>query len=305
MAVNGVDILLPYYGVVELLQDTVRSALGQTDDRWRLTVVDDCYPDLQAKEWLISLHDDRIRYFRNDINLGLNRNFQCCLQLAELDALTIIGGDDILLPNYVHTVLDAYERVPGVDIVQPGVAVVDAVGRPARNMVDVAKKWIYAPPARETVLGGQPLAASLLRGNWLYFPSLCWRTQAAKVVGFREDLDVVLDLALVLDLIERGSSLLVVPQKCFQYRRHRASASSWRALDGSRFTEERRFFLETADRLEQRGWNRAARIARRHLSSRLNALWLVAFAVRGRQFDAVRPLARYVLGADIERPTDG
>jgi glycosyltransferase involved in cell wall biosynthesis len=297
--VNGVDILLPYYGNVALFQEAVRSVLAQDSDRWRLTVVDDAYPESGVEAWLASHGDDRIRYIRNAVNIGINRNFQRCLQLAELDLLTIIGGDDVLLPNYVQTVLDAYQRVPEVDLVQPGVVVVDADGKPTASMVDSAKRWIYSPPRREAILSGERLAASLLRGNWLYFPSLCWRTSPMQALGFRDGLNVVLDLALVLDMVAQGSSLLRVPEKCFHYRRHPGSVSSWRAFDGSRFVEEHQFFLATAELLEQRGWHRAARIARRHLSSRLNALWLFWRALRVGRLDVAKPLARYVVGRDI------
>jgi glycosyltransferase involved in cell wall biosynthesis len=300
--VNGVEIVVPYYGPVGLLKAAVRSVLDQTDDRWRLTIVDDCYPDPAGREWLSSLRDDRIRYFRNESNLGINRNFQRCLELAELDVFTMMGCDDLLLPGYVRTVLEAFQRVPDVDLVQPVVTVIGADGRPTRSPVDLAKKWLYAPPAGEHVLHGEELAISLLRGNWLYFPALCWRTKAVQAIGFREGFDVVMDLKLVIDLVEQGGTLLVVPEHCFLYRRHQESLSSVLALNSRRFAEERRFFLETAERMAERGWMRAARTARKHRSSRFNALLMAALAVRHRRFDTVRPLVRHVLGVDLAKP---
>jgi hypothetical protein len=90
---------------------------------------------------------------------------------------------------------------------------------------------------------------------------------------------------------------MVDPQVCFRYRRHRSSVSSARALDGSRFVEERRFFSAEADRMAARGWRRAARAARRHYASRLNALSLLPAAVRHRRSaGAPRALTRHVLG---------
>jgi glycosyltransferase involved in cell wall biosynthesis len=296
--VNGVEIVVPYYGPVGLLKTAVHSVLGQTDDRWRLTIVDDCYPDPAGREWLSSLRDDRVRYFRNEVNLGINRNFQRCLELAEFDAITIMGCDDLLLPGYVRAVLDAFQRVPEADLVQPAVTVIGADGRPTRSLVDLAKKRLYAPPTGERALHGEELAVSLLRGNWLYFPSLCWRTKVAQAIGFREGVDVVMDLRLVMDIIEQGGTLLVVPDNCFLYRRHQASLSSVLASNSRRFAEERRFFLETADRMAERGWMRAARIARKHRSSRFNALVMAALAVRHRRFDTFPPLMRHVIGVE-------
>ena len=45
-----------------------------------------------------------------------------------------------------------------------------------------------------------------------------------------------------------------------------------------------------------RGWTRAARAARQHLSSRLNALTLLPLALRARSRSGVRVLGGHVLG---------
>lgn len=291
---STVDVMLPYYGPVDLMQAAVRSVLAQWDPDWRLTVVDDGYPEPGIPEWFAALGDERIRYLRNERNLGANRNFQRCLGLVEHDVMVILGSDDLMLPGYLSGVRAAFAEFPEATIVQPGVQVIDEHGAPGRGLIDSAKQALYAPRVRvRTELGGEGLAASLLRGNWLYFPSLAWRAVAVREVGFRAGLNVVQDLALVLDLVERGARLVVDPEVCFSYRRHRASDSSWRALEGSRFVEERSFFLDEAARMESRGWHRAARIARRHTSSRLNALTLLPTAVCKRHHTGIRALARH------------
>ena len=295
-----VDVMLPHYGRLDLAQETVRSVLSQDDPNWRLTVVDDSgeLADDALAAWCDELGDERVHYRRNPHNLGINRNFQECVDLVEHDLAVIIGNDDLMLPGYVGTVRRAHAAHPDVAIIQPGVEVVDADGVPARTLVDLGKRWVYAPRVSEpTVLAGQELAVSLLRGNWLYFPSICWSTEPLRRTGFREGLSVVQDLALVLDLVLDGESLLVEPATCFRYRRHDASVSSAHAADGRRFAEEREFFLESADRMAARGWPRAARAARRHLSSRLNALTRLPAAARHSGLGGVRTLARHAFGA--------
>ncbi|GAA1872574.1 hypothetical protein GCM10009836_61880 [Pseudonocardia ailaonensis] len=292
-----VDILLPHYGRMDLLQEAVASVLAQSDPGWRLTIVDDNGD--RAEEalaaWCAALDDPRVVYLRNERNLGINRNFQRCVTLVENELAVIIGSDDLMLPGYVRCVREAYARRPDVAIVQPGVEVIDEHGQPSRGMVDLAKRWVYAPRVSEqVVLRGEELALSLVRGNWLYFPSLCWRADALKRTGFREGFSVVQDLALVLDLVLDGESLLVDPTTCFHYRRHSGSVSSAHAADGRRFAEERRFFVETAARLDDRGWPRAARAARRHTSSRINALTRMPGALRNR--DGASVLVRHIVG---------
>lgn len=292
-----VDILLPYYGPVHLMRETVRSVLAQDDPHWRLTVVDDGYPDDDIPAWFESIGDDRVRYLRNERNLGANPNYQKCLGLVEHELTVIMGADDVLLPHYVRTVREAYREHPDVAVLQPGVRVIDEHGNPRVGVVDGAKRRIYAPKVEGSrTLSGEDAAASLLRGNWLYFPSLCWRSSALEGMRFREGLDVVQDLGLVLDLIYRGETLLVDAEVCFSYRRHSASDSSWRALEGTRFVEERRFFLDAAERTSELGWHRAAKVARTHLSSRLNALTLLPSAIRAQNTTGIGNLTRHVLG---------
>ncbi len=294
-----VDVMLPHYGRLDLVQATIRSVLAQDDPNWRLTVLDDTgeSADDALAEWCAGLDDERVRYRLNPRNLGINRNFQQCVDLVEHELAVLVGNDDLMLPNYIGTVRRAHAAHPEAAIIQPGVEVVGADGAPARSLVDLGKRWVYAPRVTEaTVFSGQELAVSLLRGNWLYFPSICWRSEPLRRTGFREGVDVVQDLALVLDLVLDGESLLVEPTTCFRYRRHDASVSSAHAADGRRFAEERAFFVETADRMTARGWPRAARAARRHLSSRINALTRLPAAARHGGLGGVRTLARHAFG---------
>lgn len=267
-----IDIVMPYYGDVGLMQDAVRSVLAQDDPDWRLTVVDDGTAD-GVPEWFAGLGDDRVRYERNERNLGVTGNFNRCVGLAEHERVVVLGCDDLLLPNYVGLVRSAHEAYPDAGIIQPGVRVIDGSGRPVRTLVDEAKRRVYAPKVDGRLLmRGEDLAVSLLRGDWLYFPSLCWKTKAIQEVEFPAELRVIQDLAVLVELVRRGESLLVDDTLAFSYRRHAGSESSSGAADGSRFTEAGNFFADTADRMDEHGWHRAARVSRLHLSSRIFAL---------------------------------
>jgi len=291
---STVDIMLPYYGDVSLMKMAVQSVLWQTNPDWRLTVVDDGYPDESIAPWFASIGDDRVRYFRNEQNLGANGNYRKCLTLIEHELAVIMGADDVMLPNYVDWLQRADAAYPKADIFQPGVNVVDERGAAANGLVERAKRF-YAPGGTGMrTLTGEDLAVSLLRGDWLYFPSLAWRSERMLSTGFREGLDVVQDLALVLDIAKAGGTLVVDDEVVFHYRRHSASDSSWRALEGTRFIEERRFFLDMAREMRELGWERAARVAQLHLSSRGNAATVLVRAARARNWKGVANLARHV-----------
>jgi hypothetical protein len=160
-------------------------------------------------------------------------------------------------------------------------------------MVDRVKARTRPRLGDTTLLGGEPLLASLLRGNWTYFPSLCWRTDAVREIGFRPQFHVVQDLALLVDVVLAGGELALAPEVAFQYRRHQGSDSSVKTLTGSRFDEEKDYFGLIAAELDRRGMGRAARAARWHLTSRLHAAALLPTAVRGRDTAALARLVRH------------
>ncbi|MET9569036.1 glycosyltransferase family 2 protein [Streptomyces virginiae] len=288
------DFMLPYYGDVQLMQDAVRSVLAQTDRDFRLVVIDDGKePDVPG--WFAGLGDDRVHYTRNEQNLGITKNFQKCVRLSEADYVVIMGCDDVLHPHYLETVRGIVDAQPGIGMVQPGVEVIDGTGQVTQGLADNTKKRLYAPQVKgRRLMGGEELAASVLRGNWLYFPSIAWRGEVLRKVNFRDDYSVIQDLALVVDLLEGGEQMVIDnTTTVFQYRRHAVSESSVQAFSGTRFAEAERYFSAVAARMDARGWPKAARAARFHSASRLHALTMLPGALRSGNKVGARTLAKH------------
>ena len=291
-----VDVMLPYYGDVDQMKLAARSVMNQENEDWRLIVIDDGYPDPEPERWFSTITDPRVTYLKNEKNLGANGNYKKALTMVEAPYVVIMGADDVMLPNYLDVVVDAFETYPHASVVQPGVQVIDEKGIARIPLADAVKK-AYAPKTRERIeLKGEQMATSLVRADWAYFPSLAWRSETIVRIGFTDGLDVVQDLALLLDIAAEGGSLVVDPTLSFLYRRHSASDSSVRALDGRRFDEERRFFEGQAARFKELGWNRAARAASFHTTSRLNAASLVVKSVAMGKVDSLPRLAKHIFG---------
>ena len=287
------DIMMPFYGDPELFRTAVLSVLAQDETDWRLVVIDDQYPHWSADEWLGTVGDERIEHVINKRNLGVSGNFQRSVELARADHFTIMGCDDVMLPGYIRRMRLAFERFPDASYAQPGVIVIDGSGRASNPLADRVKRH-YAPAVhRPTLLHGEELAHGIVRGNWTYFPSICWSRRVVTRWGFRPEYGVALDLDLQLRIIDDGGSIVVDPDVTFAYRRHSGSVSAWTANDGSRFLEERAVLLEAADRAQARGWSRTARAARIRLSSRLSALTRLPAALRSGDRLGINSLLRH------------
>jgi glycosyltransferase involved in cell wall biosynthesis len=294
-----IEIFLPFWGDPAYLRAAVASVQAQTDPEWRLVVVDDHYPDPGVAEFFAGIDDERISYVRNESNLGITDNYRRCLELATEEWMVFFGCDDLMLPTYVSTVRSAIAGAPpDVDVISPSSIVIDEDGVVSDPLVDRVKRRLFAPRLTTSrVLAGEAMAVSLLRGNWTYWPSLAFRVEPVRRQGFIDGFPLIQDLALLVDLALAGSSMLVLPEVAFAYRRHSASASSTRVADGGRFQGERDYFAIAAQRCEDAGWPRAARAARVHLASRLYAVTQLPGAIRTRSWGSVRTLARHAAKA--------
>ena len=275
----ALDIALPFYGDVEFMKQTVHSILDQSDPNWRLVVVDDGYPDDSIPGWFESLDDDRIEYQRNAQNLGANGNFQKCLALLSAEYCLVMGADDLLEENFVERINSVISQNPGIAMVHPGVKVIDENNFELSTRSDQAKRNIRESHGTSRILAGELLAKSLMKGNWMYFPSIVWRTEDIQKIGFREGFNVCQDLGLAMDLIMQGGQMVLIEDQIFRYRRHTASDSSVKAINGERFIDEKSFFQVMAKDLKRIGWKRASRAANLHLTSRLHAGSLIPSSI--------------------------
>jgi glycosyltransferase involved in cell wall biosynthesis len=288
--------MMPFYGRFDHFQEAVNSVIAQSDPDWRLVIVDDVYPDLEPGRWAQGLDDERITYIRNETNLRPSRNYRKCVTLMQSEFAVLMGCDDVMLPNYVHRVRELINQFPTASIIQPGVTVIDGEGHASSPLADRVKALYRFRSRAEAEYSGERLATSLLRGNWTYFPSLVWRATELQKHGFRIDLDVVQDLAMLLEITKDGGSLVLDDEVCFNYRRHSASVSAVTGPDGSKFAQERVLFQEAARDCAALGWASAASQARLHLTSRFNALTDLPAAIRLRNKAGRNALLRHVFG---------
>ncbi len=261
-----VDILLPFWGDVELLKKAVESVLAQTEQDWRLLVFDDCYPSEEPARYFQELNDARAIYHRHAKNIGISANFNFAIRAAKAKYSVMLGCDDMLLPNYLERALS---RIQEADFYQPRVNVVDEHGRSYAPLGDKVKRVLQ--PKKSGTYEGERLAASLCHGNWLYFPSILWKTETIKRYGFEEKYKIAEDVILELDIIKDGGKLYFDKEMTFSYRRFSHSLSSIEKVKGGvRFTEEDEVYAHFAQVFQKMGWKKAARAARWRITSRLH-----------------------------------
>lgn len=262
----SVDVLLPYWGDFKLLVKAVESVLAQTEQNWKMLIVDDCYPSDEATKYFANFPDKRVAYHRHEKNLGLVRNYNYVLSRATSDYCVFMGCDDIMLPTYLETAL---AKIGDAGYYQPGVDVIDETDKVYLPIADRMKRFLR--PRKEGTHSGEAVAISLCHGNWSYFPSILWKTATLKRYEFDPDYPNTQDVIAQLNIICDGGSLFVDNAITFQYRRSASSFSS-KAKNGTRFREENEMYNNLAKRFSEMGWSKAARAARMHITVRLHQM---------------------------------
>jgi glycosyltransferase involved in cell wall biosynthesis len=287
---SAITYAIPFYSGVTYLARALRSVLAQTDPNWQAYVCDDGQ-DEGIEEVVRAFGDGRIRYLRNPGNLGMGRNFNRCIDLADTDLVTILHNDDELKPSYGTKIVAAAARYPDAAALFCRTDVIDENSEHVFSIPDVVKDVLISPSqSDDVVITGEPGIHALLRGNFINAPTLCFRKSVIGAHRFPPEYKFVLDCELTSALVFDGLTIVGIPDRCYRYRRHEEAATSKYTRTQLRFREESDYYDRMKARCEQLGWERCSRMAAAKRIVKLNlayrsfknlALLHVVDAVRG------------------------
>src|SRR4051794_7835338 len=203
---STIGIAVPFYANVGYLDAALRSLLAQTDQDWTAVVVDDASPEPGAAELVARLGDERIRYERNTVNLGLSGNFNRCLDAPRTDTVAIFHADDLLEPHYVATIRSLQDGHPQSALACPMARAIDARGQPIDTLVDKIKRQ-YWPAAQRCELRGDAGLARLVTAFFVYCPAMSYRVALLPEVRFDPRWRQVMDLDLFDRVLLGGGSI--------------------------------------------------------------------------------------------------
>ncbi len=199
----AVSVCIPTYRGAATLGAAIASVLAQSYTDFELVIVDDGSPDNTRS--VVESHDDRrVRYVRNERNLGPEGNWNRCLELARGKYFKLLPHDDVLSVDCLArqvTVLDADTRreialvFSARDVLSPEGRILLRRGYPAARTGRLAGKDVTAACVRRgTNLVGEP-GAVLFR-----------RELAAEVGRFDATNPYVIDLDYWVRLLAHGDA---------------------------------------------------------------------------------------------------
>jgi glycosyltransferase involved in cell wall biosynthesis len=107
------SIGVPVYNGAKFLRATLDSLLSQTFADFELIITDNCSTDSTQQICLeYAARDPRVRYFRNDRNLGPAPNYNRCFELARGELFKWQAGDDLVAPDFLEKCIAELDRNP-------------------------------------------------------------------------------------------------------------------------------------------------------------------------------------------------
>jgi len=115
--VDLVDIIIPAYNSMPLLEATIESVLAQTHTEFNIYVVDDDSPDEgKTKKYIESINDPRVHYVHKN-NGGPSSARNVGIQISQSPYIAFLDADDLWHPQKLQKQLELLNEHPNAGLV--------------------------------------------------------------------------------------------------------------------------------------------------------------------------------------------
>lgn len=133
-AIPRVSIGVPVYNGARFLRATLDSILAQTFTDFELIICDNCSTDQTetiCREY--AARDRRVRYFRNERNLGPAPNYNRCFEHARGELFRWNAADDVVAPDFVRKCVEMLDSDPTIVSAYTRTVLIDEDGKQVRK----------------------------------------------------------------------------------------------------------------------------------------------------------------------------
>jgi len=125
-----VSIGMPIYNEEKFLRTALDSLLAQDYADFELIISDNASEDATQQICLeYATRDARVRYYRNETNLGPFENFNRVFRLSSGEYFMWAAGHDLWAPTFISRCVGVLEKDPSVVLCYPRMQFIDATGQ--------------------------------------------------------------------------------------------------------------------------------------------------------------------------------
>lgn len=270
-----ISICIPIYNSnFEYLKRAVKSVLSQTSSDWELTLVDgSTEPSTKIKEWANSLNNKKIQYLINTQDKSMSGNWNYAFDLASSELVTLLHDDDMLSPEYVKKMIVLSKENPNSSAYFCNVNTIDEQEQLTLTLADYIKRFIQ-PKGKFIHLSGDKGLAHLLKGVFIFCPTMCYQKSKLTQQPFNKKWKMVTDLDFYINTIKTGGVLTGTSEKLYLYRRHSNNQTSKLTQSLIRFEEEVSIYTQVeSDVLDS--WLLTKKVANKKVIIKLHLIFLI------------------------------
>ena len=232
-----VSVLVPFLNSEFYLKTCIDSILNQTFADFELILLNDGSTD-GSEDIVKSYSDARIKYYKNDKNLGMVGSCNRLLEIATGEYLARMDSDDISLSTRIEKQVAFLDENPDVAMLGTWIELFNAM--PANTIFQKIKKciinmgWVWRHPQNVTL-------KETLRANTVMHPTMMMRRDALVKhnIKYNPEYNYAEDYDLVKQFLMSGLIVKNLPEVLLKYHYSHGNNTSLLKRDKLRIADAR------------------------------------------------------------------
>lgn len=269
---SKVSVLMPIYNTdLEHLKEAIDSVLSQTFRDFEFLILNDSPNNTGLDDFVNAIQDERIKYFKNEQNIGITPSRNKLIELAQSEYLMVMDHDDISLPNRIEKQVAHLDANPKVGV----------VGCFVKNLI--GGKITYYPTNSDDIEENLMFSCSISHSGCMIRKDVLIKNN----IRYEEVFSPAEDYSLFCRLI-RKTKFYNIPDVLFLYRNHAGNTTHRQKEKMDRAT----FLIYEMVRSEQKDiWKKV--LNKGCVVSRIKILGIPVFRLKKRGIQAEKEIEKF------------
>ncbi|WP_139827968.1 glycosyltransferase family 2 protein [Marivirga sericea] len=204
------SIVMPAYNAGAYIKDAIDSVLNQSFRHFELIIINDGSTD-ETHKIIMSINDERIKYYKNKKNEGLFFTRNRGLSLSEGKYIAMLDSDDIAIQGKFQYQIDFLEKNPDIALLGSSAIIID------ENGFETGEVYIQKAPSAA-------YPSIMLFNNYIIQSSIICKRKIIQKFGYRPEFPPAEDYDLWVR-IAKEYSIYSLQKPLIKYRVHSSSIS--------------------------------------------------------------------------------
>ena len=209
----AITVLMPAYNAERFIGKAIESILNQTYKDFEFLIINDGSID-NTESIIQSYSDLRIRYIRNEKNIGLIATLNNGIDLANGEWIARMDADDIALPQRLEFQKQYVDTHKETDVLSSTIIFINEAGESTGT-------W----PLDQKTINTKELKSAMIRENCIAHPTVMCRKSLLQKFKYRPNSIHIEDYDLWLRLLNRGYNFAKIDIPLLYYRVHTESVT--------------------------------------------------------------------------------